>query len=71
MWEVYTCGQMPYGKSTNAQVVEMVRSGERLERPRICPREIFNLMTQCWQELPENRPDFSQLYSKLKKLPKE
>ena len=68
MWEVFTCGQMPYGKATNAQVVEMVRSGERLDKPRLCTREVFNLMQQCWQELPEDRPDFSQLYAKLKTL---
>ena len=68
MWEVFTCGKMPYGRVSNAQVVEQIREGKRLERPRICPRDVFYMMTLCWKELPENRPSFSQLNIKLKML---
>jgi len=68
MWEVFTCGQMPYGRSSNAQVVEMIRNGERLEKPRLCSTEIFQVMEDCWDELPEKRPSFLQLNQRLKHL---
>lgn len=68
MWEVFTCGSMPYGKVTNAQVVDMIRDGKRLHIPKLCTREIYNLMLECWQELPENRPHFSHLYKLLNHL---
>ena len=68
MWEVFTCGQMPYGRSSNAQVVEMIRQGQRLERPRICSRDMFRVLECCWQELPEKRPSFNQLQSKLQHI---
>ncbi|RWS30532.1 Tyrosine-protein kinase Btk29A-like protein [Leptotrombidium deliense] len=71
MWEMFTCGKMPYGKASNAQVVEMVIDGQRLDRPKICPREIFYLMKFCWEESPETRPSFVQLSTKLKRFVRE
>ena len=68
MWEVFTCGKMPYGRVSNAQVVEQIREGKRLEKPKICPNEVYFLMKLCWKELPENRPSFSQLNINLKSL---
>ncbi len=41
MWEVFTCGQMPYGRLKNAQVVERVQRGIILERPPRCPEKIY------------------------------
>ncbi|RWS06162.1 Tyrosine-protein kinase Btk29A-like protein, partial [Dinothrombium tinctorium] len=68
MWEIFTCGKMPYGKSSNAQVVELIIKGQRLERPKICPQEVYNIMKSCWKELPECRPSFSYLNVKLKSM---
>lgn len=69
MWEVFSCGQMPYGRSSNAQVVELIRAGERLQRPsRSCSSESFGLMQVCWNESPDQRPSFAQLQLKLQQL---
>ena len=41
MWEVFTCGKMPYGRLKNAEVVERVQRGIVLERPPHCPQKIY------------------------------
>ena len=41
MWEVFTCGKMPYGRLKNAEVVERVQRGIILERPPRCPEKIY------------------------------
>lgn len=43
MWEVFTCGKMPYGRLKNTEVVERVQRGVILERPKICPKEIYDV----------------------------
>ena len=65
---MFSCGKMPYGRLSNAQVVEQIREGNRLERPRYCPREVYQVMQMCWEEQPEDRPSFSKLRTLLEKL---
>lgn len=71
MWEVFTCGKMPYGRATNAEVVEQVQRGQRLERPRSCPREVYVIMRSCWEKHPEDRPSFRSLNQQLEKILEE
>ncbi|GAB6031135.1 hypothetical protein CHUAL_014209 [Chamberlinius hualienensis] len=71
MWEIFTCGKMPYGRSTNAEVVDYVQKGQRLEKPRSCPKEVYFVMKQCWEKNPENRPSFRLLKSRLDRLIEE
>ncbi|KAG1712215.1 Tyrosine-protein kinase Btk29A [Nymphon striatum] len=71
MWEIFTCGKMPYGRATNAEVVERVQRGLRLERPRTCPREVYSTMKSCWERTPDRRPSFRSLKSSLDKLLEE
>ncbi|XP_045133703.1 tyrosine-protein kinase Btk29A-like isoform X4 [Portunus trituberculatus] len=61
MWEVYTCGKMPYGRMRNPEVVEMVQSGRVLEQPRYCPDEVYSIMQHCWTPIAESRPSFSEI----------
>lgn len=52
MWEVYSLGKMPYGTSTNADVVEHVkRTQPPLERPDRCSADIYKVMTNCWKRV--------------------
>lgn len=62
---MFSCGKLPYGKLTNAEVVERIRQGHRLEKPKSCPPEIFQLMKLCWQELADKRPSFIKIESYL------
>ena len=43
------------------QVVHAVLSGQQLERPSRCPRELYDLMQQCWAAEPEERPSFEEV----------
>ncbi|XP_064482127.1 tyrosine-protein kinase Btk-like [Ornithodoros turicata] len=68
MWEVYTCGKIPYGRAANAEVVERVQHGERLARPRTCPRDVYRVMRSCWEKKPDARPSFSSIKGQLEKI---
>ncbi|XP_003741153.1 tyrosine-protein kinase Btk29A [Galendromus occidentalis] len=68
MWEVYTCGKIPYGRAGNAEVVDHVQRGQRLERPRVCPRNVYSIMKACWEKFPEDRPTFRGIKSQLDRL---
>ncbi|CAG9563056.1 unnamed protein product [Danaus chrysippus] len=65
MWEVFTCGKVPYGRMKNSEVVEMVQRGQVLEKPKGCLNEIYNVMKACWRHAPEDRPSFRILKEEL------
>lgn len=44
MWEIFTCGKMPYGRLKNTEVVERVQRGIILERPKACAKEIYDVI---------------------------
>lgn len=46
MWEVFTCGKMPYGRLKNTEVVERVQRGIILEKPKACAKEIYDVSLQ-------------------------
>ncbi|XP_037915667.1 tyrosine-protein kinase Btk29A isoform X3 [Hermetia illucens] len=65
MWEVFTCGKMPYGRLKNTEVVERVQRGNILEKPKACAKEIYDVMKKCWSHSPEERPSFRSLKEQL------
>ncbi|XP_065159620.1 tyrosine-protein kinase Btk isoform X2 [Atheta coriaria] len=65
MWEVFTCGKMPYGRLKNTEVVERVQKGMILEKPKGCYKEVYDIMRKCWSPLPEHRPSFRNLKEQL------
>jgi len=68
MWEVFTCGKMPYGRLKNAEVVERVQRGIVLERPPRCPEKIYAVKQMCWAPNADDRPSFRSLKEELKLL---
>jgi len=49
MWEVFTCGDMPYGKAKNADVIDNIcHRNIRLTQPARCPDSVYELMLKCW-----------------------
>ncbi|XP_045499325.1 tyrosine-protein kinase Shark isoform X1 [Colias croceus] len=61
LWEMFSYGKQPYGDMRGTEVIQLVESGERLERPDNCPDEIYQVMLDCWAYTPEVRPTFSKL----------
>ncbi|CAI8021113.1 Tyrosine-protein kinase transforming protein SEA [Geodia barretti] len=62
-WEVFSLGKNPYSGVDSFSLVRYLERGERLDRPlnAACSQEIFDMMSKCWEEHPEERLTFSQL----------
>ncbi|XP_054425844.1 proto-oncogene tyrosine-protein kinase ROS [Pteronotus mesoamericanus] len=64
-WEILTLGHQPYPTHSNLDVLNYVQTGGRLEPPRNCPDDLWNLMTQCWAQEPDQRPTFHKIQEQL------
>lgn len=52
MWEIFTCGLMPYDQMRNADVVDFVcTSNKRLRKPDAAPEKIYQIMMECWHKV--------------------
>ncbi|XP_015249058.1 PREDICTED: tyrosine-protein kinase HCK [Cyprinodon variegatus] len=61
LFEIITYGGIPYPGFNNQEVYKKVLEGYRMEAPPKCPSFLYNLMLKCWQEKPEDRPDFNAI----------
>ncbi|PFX19588.1 Angiopoietin-1 receptor [Stylophora pistillata] len=66
LWEIVTLGKRPYAGVTGiVELYTTLLDGFRLEKPPHCSEIMYDIMLQCWQETPEDRPTFKDLHSKL------
>ncbi|VDD81935.1 unnamed protein product [Mesocestoides corti] len=65
LWEIYSVGYAPYNDIENAQLLEYLKAGHRLERPLNTPDDMYSMMTDCWKEDPSDRPTFSVICDRL------
>ncbi|XP_066597119.1 leukocyte tyrosine kinase receptor [Prorops nasuta] len=65
LWEIMSFGYMPYTGCANREVMSMVTTGGRLERPAGCPDPIYGIMTRCWHPRPEDRPSFATIVERI------
>uniref|UniRef100_A0A8C4R367 Tyrosine-protein kinase n=2 Tax=Eptatretus burgeri TaxID=7764 RepID=A0A8C4R367_EPTBU len=63
--EIITKGRIPYPGMTNPEVIRNLERGYRMQRPEDCPDALYEIMNQCWKQLPEDRPTFDYLKSVL------
>ncbi|XP_026463781.1 tyrosine-protein kinase CSK-like [Ctenocephalides felis] len=68
LWEIYSFGRVPYPRIPLADVVKYVEKGYKLEAPEGCPSEVYDIMKQAWDLLPEKRPSFKEVKAKLSQL---
>lgn len=69
MWEIVTLGSTPYKHLQTEEVIEKVaRDGERPEKPKYCHSQLFEIMSKCWSQKPEERPTFKKLVKQLDEL---
>lgn len=62
LWEIYTFAEPPYHrdfKHPSKYLQCIVDDHLRLEKPEICPDEIYVEMAKCWDLEPKNRSTFS------------
>ncbi|NXU59567.1 EPHAA protein, partial [Turnix velox] len=68
MWEVMSYGERPYWDMSNQDVIKAVEDGFRLPAPLNCQPPLHQLMLDCWQKDPNQRPKFSHIHSILSKM---
>lgn len=68
LWEIATYGASPYPGVELSNVYHLLESGYRMECPTGCPPRIYELMRQCWQWDPNDRPTFVQIRELLETM---
>ena len=68
LYEIITYGRFPYPGMTNAEVLEKLSQGYRMGCPINCPKELYDIMLDCWREEPANRPTFESLQWRLEEF---
>jgi discoidin domain receptor family protein 2 len=74
LWEILVLArQRPYQELSDEAVVENLQRFAQgtiasappcvsLARPQHCPRDIYDLMCECWRRLPTERPSFREIH---------
>ncbi|CAH0554003.1 unnamed protein product [Brassicogethes aeneus] len=66
LWEFFSLSRTPYpGISPCKTLYDNLVSGYRMEKPEFAPKEIYNMMRDCWLEEPQSRPSFEILTERL------
>ncbi|KAL5286648.1 TNK2 family protein [Megaselia abdita] len=62
LWEMFTFGEDPWIGLNGSQILKKIdREGERLHHPEACPPDVYELMLQCWDKTPSERPTFAAI----------
>uniref|UniRef100_A0A8D0FXH6 Tyrosine-protein kinase receptor n=1 Tax=Strix occidentalis caurina TaxID=311401 RepID=A0A8D0FXH6_STROC len=70
LWEIFTYGKQPWYQLSNNEVIECITQGRVLQRPRTCPKEVYELMLGCWQREPHMRLNIKEIHSLLQNVAK-
>ncbi|XP_077986480.1 discoidin domain-containing receptor 2-like isoform X2 [Glandiceps talaboti] len=73
LWEIFSLAkEQPFSNMSDQQVIENTgeyyrNSGQHvlLVRPKICPKDIYDIMTHCWRRDAGTRPRFDYVHSFL------
>lgn len=68
LWEIVSLGGTPYCGMSCAELYEKLPQGYRMEQPRNCDDEVYELMRQCWRDRPYERPPFAQIALQLGRM---
>ena len=71
LWETFSCGSVPYPGISNNEAREKIESGYRMDAPKSCPPEVHQIMRNCWEYEPEDRPSFEDIADQLQQLTKK
>uniref|UniRef100_A0A5K3FKI9 receptor protein-tyrosine kinase n=1 Tax=Mesocestoides corti TaxID=53468 RepID=A0A5K3FKI9_MESCO len=65
LWEVFTFGRKPFERIPARHLIHHLESGLRLNQPSTVSLDLYALMVECWQEDPERRPEFGELFQRV------
>lgn len=67
-WELITLGASPYPGVPPQNLYHLLKQGYRMERPKNCSEDIYNIIKSCWADDPLARPAFKGLVSQWERL---
>ncbi|KAK5639427.1 hypothetical protein RI129_011919 [Pyrocoelia pectoralis] len=62
LWEIFSFALQPYFGMTHEEVVRFLKAENVLSCPDNTPTPVYELMRQCWQQKPANRPSFRTIH---------
>lgn len=65
MWEIYSLAQSPYFDIEDKDLIKKLQDGYRMGKPEFASQEIYDMMMNCWNFVPETRPTFDELEKRL------
>ncbi|XP_065680959.1 uncharacterized protein LOC100215622 isoform X1 [Hydra vulgaris] len=68
LFEIVTLGGTPYPTINNSDLLARLNSGYRMERPANCSQSMYDIMLQCWNKEPLQRPTFTELRERFDKI---
>ncbi|XP_070547588.1 fibroblast growth factor receptor-like [Ptychodera flava] len=71
LWEVYSLGCTPYETLLEDDVRDFVQGGKRLGIPQGCAVTLYQIMTSCWIEIPDERLKVDDLINSLRQFQAE
>ena len=71
MWEIFYLGAaLPYADLDGyIELKAFLQANKRLDRPPLCPQDIYGLMLWCWNQPYQFRPTFAELKQELDNVP--
>ncbi len=66
VWELLTRGITPYPKIKNKYIFRHLKEGNRLPKPKYCPKSIYVILRECWSQNPIERPSFANITERIK-----
>ncbi|CAG7719235.1 unnamed protein product, partial [Allacma fusca] len=69
LWEIFTLAEVPYsGLNWSEEFKDSLTRGMRLPKPVYAPKELYDVMYQCWLENPKQRISFEKIKHSLQAL---
>lgn len=65
LWEIFSFAMQPYYGMVHEEVVKFVKDGNILGCPENTPPAIYQLMKNCWNRKPSQRPSFKTILKAL------
>ncbi|XP_065663101.1 uncharacterized protein LOC136085710 [Hydra vulgaris] len=61
LFEIVTLGGTPYPSISNRELLSLLKTGYRMDKPENCSETMYDIMLWCWHEDPLQRPSFTTL----------
>lgn len=70
LYEIFTVGGSPYPAINAREIAKKLQQGYRMPKPKHVDEQLYQIMVQCWQENPNDRPTFPSLKDIITRMSK-